>query len=383
MQKDNSLHEKFSGFTSNPDPAVWNKIAEKLDEKPKRKGIAFWYFAAALLVSMVVIGGISWNRFSSSEKQIAANTRTLNEKNHDSTETATQQKTESKMEVTINSTNTFISNKSTENTLANRVFVPKSDRVNFESNDKLKPDKEPVASDLSKEILKNERTDLNFLPLLHLDEKISRKSFAIHPNLREIRVARKESKFEIQLVAGSQTARSQSETWFSSDPSFETLVSNISTGNSGQTTITYLPIRFQFGILSAFNFSKRWRATSGVSWIQNQRKMAGNSFFSKVSNGIQIPLVIDYKIIQRQNWEWSAGIGLNLAHTWTANTAEQSKYWDSEFLLQSTIRRRITSRFSIQLQPHARFTTWNSKTKKIMNLNPWFLGGNLGVVLGI
>lgn len=383
MQKDNSLHDKFSGFTSNPDPAVWNKITEKLDEKPKRKGIAFWYFAAALLVSMVVIGGISLNRFSISEKQTAANTSSFNEKNHDSTETSSQQKTESKMEVKIDKSNDFISNKSPKNSHLNRVIVPKTKRIHFKGLDELKPNKEPDAIASSIEIIKTEHIDLSYLPLLHLDEKISRKSFAIQPNLREIVVAKKESKFEIQLVAGSQNARMQSETWFSNDPSFETLVSNISTGNSGQNTITFRPIRFQLGILAAYNISNRWRATSGVSWIQNQRKIAGNSFLSKVSNGIQVPLVMDYTFIQRQNWEWSAGTGLNFAHTWIDNTSTQAKYWDSEFLLQSTIRRRLTSRFSVQLQPHARFTTWNSESTKIGKLSPWFFGGNLGVVLGI
>lgn len=383
MQKDNSLHDKFSGFTSNPDPAVWNKIAEKLDEKPKRKGIALWYFAAALLVSMVVVGGISWNRFSASQKQISAKTSTSNAKKDDSTNTSTQQKMESKTQRTIDKTNDFISNKSTENSHSNRVFLPKSKHTHFGSEDEFQPEKEPLITVSTEEIVKTESADLSYLPLLNVDERLGQKSVAMHSTAREIIVAKKKSPFEIQLVAGSQTARKESQTFYANDPTFEGLTANIPNVNSGQITTSYKPIRFQLGILTAYNFSNRWRATSGVSWIQNQRKFDGNSSLSKVSNGIQVPVVIDYTFMQRQNWEWSAGTGLNLAHTWIDNTSTQAKYWDSEFLLQSTIRRRLTSRFSVQLQPHARFTTWNSESTKIGKLSPWFFGGNLGVVWGI
>lgn len=430
MQENKSLGDKFAGFTSEPGPGVWENIERSLDEKsPRRRFFAWWQL---VLAAGIFAGALIWNFQGETDrpnaKQISkantgskpteqtgsAETQTVTEKTaslgpdtgngsspnvlRQSEFNASTSKNASKSNAGISAQQKGISQYSDIAILAERSQNTASqsfeathatsgstaESKTIESRQGDEADSDADLETAQENLLSG--NDVAQADSLHPQNAIDSSVISQQEANAKIPTEPKVRRWELQFQIGALASAKQ-EMWITpSQPYYEGTVnvgnggfSPISLGNSPELK-HYRNITSNYGILVSYNVSSRWRLTTGLSYLRYYTQITEDRTLHAGAHYIQVPVIADVRLLSTSKWEWSIGPGMSLGHVSEKSTATDLSSWRSDFIAQTSVRYALSPRFTVQLQPQARFIFWDQQTGKAGKLSPWYWGGNLGAV---
>lgn len=399
MRENNSLGDKFAGFTSEPNPGVWENIERSLDKKPRRRG-----FGWLILVGCVFAGIIVWN-FKGEAPQKTKYVSKENVTAKSSVQPQPGKKAENKIVK-----QGLLTSKIHQSLIQKRN--PKTNQAgsaqsNLTSFNKIE---EPNSSDgLIAEIKPSENAANDSIPntlteapkdkLLSENDipeetapavTVLPDSSALSQQDAEIGTVKTEPRtyrWQLQVQTGAFMSR-KDEILVPpmNDPYFEGSGNvgsggylPITLGNSG-TVKPYRSIITNYGVLASYDLVSRWRITSGFSYQRYYIYTLDDRTLLSGAHYIQIPVIADFKLLNKSRWEWSIGTGASLGYVFEKKSTGQFSSWRSDFIAQTSLRYALTQRILLQVQPQARFVFWDKEIGKAGKLSPWYWGGNVGAI---
>lgn len=442
MQENKSLGDKFAGFTSEPSPEVWENIERSLDEKsPRRRFFAWWQLVLAV---GIFAGALVWTfkgetgrpdveQISSkantdpklTEKKVPAEKQASTEQtallsSNDGNEPSPDRSRQAESEFNVSTAKTagrsnagssmrqkaiseyrdiaIFTRRSQDNT-SPRSSEPTNEtnrsetaskatasdkQENQADNSLATPDSNPGIEIAQEDLLSAK--DVTKTDSLHSQNVTDSSVISRQETNTQILTEPKMRRWELQFQIGTLASGKQ-EMWITpSQPYYEGTVnvgnggfSPISLGNSPELK-HYRNITSNYGVLVSYNFSNRWRLTTGLSYLRYYTHILEDRTLHAGAHYFQVPAIADLTLIHTSKWEWSIGSGMSLGHVSEKSSATDLSSWRSDFLVQTSMRYALSQRFTLQLQPQARFISWDQQTGKAGKLSPWYWGGNLGAV---
>lgn len=405
MRENNSLGDKFAGFTSEPNPEVWENIERSLDDKPRRRALA-WIF----LVAGVLAGLLIWNfagqavpkkaKYVSKENTIAnpasqsaAPSRTSAENNMAQNEllpgnfrqgsgrSLIEKRDLKAKQPVFGQQNVTSSNKIEEaystNSMATELKAPESIISNSIENALADAPEDKLLTEISPE---EDSSDLSILP----DSAVLAQQDAA---IKTEKIAPPSCRWQLQAQIGAfasgkdeMLVPSLSDSYFEGTGTVTNGGLMPSTPSNAGIIKPYRSIIANYGVLASYNPISRWRLTTGFSYQRYYIYTLDDRTLHSGAHYIQVPVIADLKLLNKPKWEWSLGAGASLGYVFEKKSASQFSSWRSDFIAQASLRYTLTQHILLQFQPQARFVFWDKQIGKVDKLSPWYWGGNVGAI---
>ncbi len=411
MRENNSLGDKFAGFTSEPNPEVWENIERSLDEKPRRRVFA-WIF----LVAGAFAGIILWNF----QGEVAPkNTKYVSKENtmaKPAAQSASPSKASAENKIAQNELLPGKFQSGSGQSLINKRILKASWAVPLQPNlSSLNQMEEPNPTkgsttelkasenvinnstvnthiDAPKDELLSENTlKENASKQDSLDRSILPDSSVLSQQNTAVKIEKPQPRicrWQLQAQIGAFGSRKEEMVVVPSpyDPYFEGTGNVVSGGylpiTLGNPNVIkpYRSILANYSVLASYNPISRWRLTTGFSYLRYYIYTLDDHTLRSGAHYIQIPVIADFKLLNKPKWEWSLGTGASVGYVFEKKSASQFSSWRSDFIAQTSLRYALTQRMLLQVQPQARFVFWDKEMGKVNKLSPWYWGGNVGVI---
>jgi hypothetical protein len=400
MHEDKTIASRFENFGAEPSAELWAKIESGLVQKSGKKRF-FWIFGLCSLAALLTTA-LFWNSnaqmavgnttsASKSTHQIGLNTNPIkNTVTYTSTVVNTSIKKQNELvnESKFKSPSAKIQANNKKNSSAKSNSPKSNDNENGNGNGKFLKDKNKMSlrseinSQITESTIENNTETVEIADIIDSNKTKNTEPEPIAKSLEVIVLPeeKKKQKFELSFSFGAARGLKTPILFYqppgSTQPSTYTPLSQTGSDYS----IAYNPFVFQ--VLIGMDIKSRFRIYSGLSVVSysyadysfgtNEKGLSGPRVL------FELPLLFDYKIINRPKWEWLIGTGMNTVYT--PKSIDEGASFALTFQGHSALRYTIKENWQIAFQPTYRYQGSGFSGFSFPFYKKGMFGANIGIV---
>ena len=389
MQEDKPLTSRFESFEAAPSDAVWQNIESQLGQKKKRR-LVFWW--TSVLAASVIFGLFLLPYFSSdSEPTTSKEIIRLNQNksNETKTDAALEEQTIAKRKKSsLNS-----AGEKYLNNIKTQSFVsPFGEKLTIQSKKKVKIEEPfltpelvpvdtptPIAEIIKAELITDDST-------INLVDNDNNSNTLVQPEIElpDPQVINK--RWEIGLFVGAGRGNKIIDFQPLPSPSINPADQNNleATSLSGNTNYEQPVIPIQVQAIIARDLGKKLRLTTGLGfglYRKNIRLFQEDELIKLTPLAqIHIPVLMDFKIIEKKKWEWTTGPGVLLGYRFNKLNNDNKHQLTTNLQWQTALRYQLKKDWSLSVQPHYRYQLGDNSPAKTVFYKNHFWGVNVGLI---
>ncbi len=416
MSENNFLKQKFEGFSSPAAPEVWANIDAALQQKKTKRRFLWMCWSSAAIVVLGIGTTVFYVQQNTSLQTTEAIISESDDKEGNLTKEANTIKQDEVGKVDKENQNAQRSDQ-TEKDVTNNALHHIGD-FNAAST---KPHKKPMAVVNNHERIsanesslpvktsfpKPDQYDPNKLQSYHEKDEDDQLTKMEIRNIKSINLSKFinqelahqiESKpepvvsvsvapkrWEIQFIAGAGRGREidvmphGESDFLSANPSVTLNISSFNYTSNSPIAIDQVEIGRPLLGFASMRVSrlgqKRFQYTSGLSYQRYALKFKDTRQMNLGAHGLELPLLIEYRIIDKSKYTWSIGSGIATSFSWYNKSNVQVLQFRGNMLLQSNFQYHLKNDYSLMLGVQGNKLLWNNQNSLS---NPIYMGFQVG-----
>lgn len=391
MHEDKTLASRFENFGAEPSAELWSKIESGLVQNTAKKRF-FWIFGLSSLTALIA-SALIWNSNAQMEvgkttsvskwsnHQIGGNTNEGSVANNSIAATASITKQTKPTNETFFKSNTagIAAHHKYNGRVKTKPTKNKSQLLNGENEIALPSE---INLQTKESAIENNTKTVEMANIIDSTKAKTKElePLAKSPDIVIIPEEKKKPKFEVSFSLGAARGLKTPILFYqppgSTPPATYTPLSQTGSDYS----IAYNPLMFQ--LLIGMDIKRRFRAYSGLSVVSYSYADFSYGTNEKGLSGprtlLEIPVLFDYKIINRPKWEWLIGTGVNAVYS--PKSVDEGASLAFTFQGHSALRYSVKENWQIAFQPTFRYQGSGYSGFGLPFYKKGMLGANLGLV---